>query len=410
MNNTESNIPIVSVSEFLSLLNDTLSRAFPPHILRIEGEISDVRVSQNKWMYFDLKDATDGTVLKCFATVWQVRTPIEAGMRVRVVGYPKIYERLGSLSLQVQEIEQVGEGTLQKAYLALKAKLEAEGVFDVSRKRSIPRFPKRIGLITSREAAAYGDFLRILQARWGGVEVLHLHVHVQGQEAVSDIAEAFKTFANLPSNEKPEVLVLTRGGGSLEDLHAFNDEAVVRAVFASPIPVICAVGHERDESLSDFAADIRASTPSHAAEIVVPRREDVLFEIDTMVRHQESRLSDKLRQRGEVVRRALQSMQLVLTRQGHKVGILLERITNAIESQIGTLKQTCGHWDALLRQLDPTRVVARGYAIVRQGGRIIKDPNSLDKGDSIHIQCAEGNLTAEVLQTDTAEGIQQQLV
>lgn len=410
MNNVKSDVPVVSVSEFLTLLNDTLTRAFPSHILKIEGEISDVRVSQNKWMYFDLKDATDGTVLKCFATVWQVRTPIEAGMRVQVVGYPKVYERLGSLSLQVQELELVGEGALQKAYLALKAKLEEEGVFDESRKRQIPRFPKRIGLITSREAAAYGDFLRILQARWGGVEVVHLHVHVQGQEAVSDIVEAFKTFSKLPSHKKPEVLVLTRGGGSLEDLHAFNDENVVRAVFASQIPVICAVGHERDESLSDFAADIRASTPSHAAELVVPRREDVLFEIDTMVRHVESRLSDKLRHRGEVVRRSLQSMQLVLTRQGHRVSILSERITNAMEAQIVALKQSCGHSVALLRQLDPERVVSRGYAIVRQGSRIIKDPKTLDKGDQIHIQCAEGNLMAEVLQTDTKEGIQQKLV
>lgn len=400
MNDPLDKPPVVSVAEFLSLMNDMLSRAFPPHILCIEGEVSEVRVSQQKWLYFDIKDVGDGALLKCFATVWQIRTPIEVGMRVQVIGYPKIYERFGTLSFQVQQIEYTGEGALQKAYVALKAKLEAEGIFDAARKRQLPRFPRRIGLITSREAAAYGDFLRILQSRWGGVEVMHRHVHVQGQEAVSDIEEAFRIFASLPPGDRPEVLVLTRGGGSLEDLHAFNDERVVRAVFASPIPVVCAVGHERDESLSDFAADVRASTPSHAAEIVVPRREDVLFEIDALVRHMESRLKDGIRQQSEVVRRSLQSMHLLLTRQDHRVELVESRVWQAWNRLFTRHERACEHFVSLFKQIDPARVLSRGYAIVRTPkGRVVKDASSLDKGDLLHIQCAQGHVTAAVVDT-----------
>ena len=202
----------------------------------IEGEIADYRVSQGKWINFVLKDEKADAAIACFATTFALHTPLADGMKVHVTGYPKVFERFGKLSLNVESVDLVGEGALAKAYAMLKEKLAAEGLFDVGRKRVIPRFPERIGLITSREAAAYGDFLRILGDRWGSVTVQHAAVHVQGQHAVTEILAAFAQFNAMPANERPDVLVLTRGGGSLEDLHAFNDEAVARAVFGCAIP------------------------------------------------------------------------------------------------------------------------------------------------------------------------------
>ncbi|OGL94370.1 exodeoxyribonuclease VII large subunit, partial [Candidatus Uhrbacteria bacterium RIFCSPLOWO2_12_FULL_47_9] len=241
---------VLHVADYLALLNEVLHDRVPSNEILIEGEVSDYRVAQQKWVSFDLKDEKAEAVLKCFATVWQIGTPIEDGMRVHVKGFPKMYERFGTLKLNVQSIEPIGEGALKRAYDLLKKKLEVEGLFDVSRKRTLPRFPKKIGLITSRDAAAYGDFLRIVNNRWGGIEIDHAHVHVQGREAVPEILGAFRHFNALPLEERPDAIVLTRGGGGLEDLHAFNDEQVARAVYQSIIPVVVAVGHERDESLA----------------------------------------------------------------------------------------------------------------------------------------------------------------
>ncbi len=397
----------VSVSEFLTLVNETL-RLIPSQEFVVEGEVSDFRVAQEKWISFDLKDEEGEAVLKCFMTAWQLRVPIEDGMRVQVQGTPKVYERFGQFKMNVQEVSPVGEGALRRAYELLKKKLEGEGLFDGARKRVLPRFPKKIGLITSRDAAAYGDFLRILHNRWSGVIVMHAHVHVQGREAVPEILGAFAFFNELPETERPDVLVLTRGGGGLEDLHAFNDEQVARAVFGSKIPVVCAVGHERDESLCDFVADVRASTPSNAAERIVPNRRDVVYEIETMSRHMEERLRDQAREQSFVVERAMQMMSLVLGRQTERFLFIERRFREAAQNWIPDLRERLDGSIRVLRQLDPTRVLARGYSIVRIGKQVLRDVSSLSIGSSIRVQLAAGSLDADVTRMD-GKG-QQQLV
>ncbi|MCR4311733.1 MAG: exodeoxyribonuclease VII large subunit, partial [Candidatus Uhrbacteria bacterium] len=236
---------IISVSDFLSVVNHAL-RTIPTDGMMIEGEVADFKIAQGKWVTFDLKDEKVDAKIGCFMTTFQLMVPLASGMKVHVKGYPKVAEKWGKLSFNVQSIELVGEGAYAKAYAALKDKLQREGLFDLGRKRAIPRIPERVGLITSGEAAAYGDFLRILRNRFGGVTVLHAPVHVQGQFAVSEILSAFAQFNAMREDERPDVLVLTRGGGGLEDLHAFNDEQVARAVFSSKIPVVVGVGHERD--------------------------------------------------------------------------------------------------------------------------------------------------------------------
>jgi len=387
---------VISVGEYLELVNQTL-KYISSATLQVEGEVSDYRVAQGKWVSFDLKDETTEAVLKCFMTTWQLKTPLEDGMRVQVKGYPKVYERFGTFKMNVQDVELVGEGALRRAYELLKKKLETEGLFEISRKRPLNRFPERIGLITSRDAAAYGDFIRILNNRWGGVHLLFAHVHVQGKEAVGEIVEAFSFFNKLSQEERPDVLVLTRGGGGLEDLHAFNDEDVARAIYASVIPVVCAVGHERDESLADFVADIRASTPSNAAERVVPSRQDVLYEIETLTAHMESRLSDVIQDHSYVIERATQLIGFILEQQKQRLLRATEGVLLAVQQwrmRLDAKREAC---ERILRQVDPKRVLSRGYSLVFSDGAIIKEAAQLEVGAEITVQFASSLAEARVL-------------
>ncbi len=393
---TQKETTTISVGAYLALLNETL-RSFASPDIAIEGEVSDYRVSQQKWISFDLKDEKEEAVLKCFATVWQIHTPIEDGMRVVVRGVSRVYERYGQLKLSVQEITPVGEGALRRTYELLKKRLEIEGLFDVSRKRSLPRFPERIGLITSKDAAAYGDFLRILQNRWSGVEIVHANVHVQGKEAVEDILKAFDYFNALSTADRPDVLVLTRGGGGLEDLHAFNDERVARSVFQSRIPVMCAVGHERDESLCDFVADVRASTPSNAAERVVPDREDMRREIDMMVRQQTYRLEEVIQEGHHLVDHTTRVVELMLEREHQKSIQTRERFFLAEGRWLSTLGDRLQQSLRLLGQVDPKRVLSRGYSLVTSKGHVVKDAALIVPGLEVKVQLAKGSFDAEVL-------------
>ncbi|MBI4599144.1 exodeoxyribonuclease VII large subunit [Candidatus Uhrbacteria bacterium] len=387
---------VMRVAAYLSLLNDAL-RVLPSEEIAVEGEVSDFRIAQSKWVSFDLKDEEAEAVLKCFMTVWQLAVPVEDGLRVRVHGCPKVYERFGTLKFNVTRIELVGEGALRRAYELLKRRLEKEGFFDASRKRPLPRFPERIGLITSRDAAAYGDFLRILNDRWGGLEVDFTHVHVQGREAVPEILGAFAHFNALSAPERPDALVLIRGGGGLEDLHAFNDERVARAVFQSKIPVVCGVGHERDESLCDFVADVRASTPSNAAERLVPRRDDVGFEVGMLCRHMEERLSEEVDRRRRLIERTAAMMAFVLDRQKRRLETLSQWFSARTETWVPRLRERLDAHERVLKNVDPKRILSRGYGIVTARGRLVRDASALEGGQEVAVQLGQGTFDAEVL-------------
>ncbi len=413
--------PSISVSQFLGLVNQTL-RTIPSETFAVEGEIAEFRISQGKWVNFDLKDEEVDQKISCFTTTFQLGQPLEAGMRVRVVGYPKVFERFGKFSLNVESVVPVGEGALAKAYLLLKKKLEAEGLFDLARKRELPKFPTTIGLITSREAAAYGDFLRILGNRMGGLTIVHANVHVQGQHAVEEICQAFETFNRLPLNERPQMIVLTRGGGSLEELHAFNDERVVRAVFGSLVPVIVGVGHERDESLCDFVADVRASTPSNAAECLCADKRDVL----RYVTHSEDRLSDRLdgwlHTYAISIERSTMLFEKTFLGIGHRLRSGLTDLSHAFDrfrlSLVATRehierrqqvveknftdvadkhKQQVSALERVLESINPEKVLARGYAIARSAKGVITNPLALAPGDRLSLQFSQGKVDTQVI-------------
>lgn len=256
--------PKFSVSQFIEVVNQTLEYSYQATL--IEGEVSGFKVNQGKWVFFDLKDE-EGSI-SCFMPVWQLRVPIEDGMKIVVKGLPKV-TAWGKFSVTVGQISPVGEGSIKKSFEKLKQKLEKEGLFRPEKKRPLPEDLTKIGVISSTGAAGYADFCKIINARWGGLEIQVCHTQVQGMVAPDQIIRALKYL-----NEKDEVQVIAiiRGGGSADDLACFNDEMLVREIAASKIPVITGIGHEVDESLSDLAADVRASTPSNCAEMLVKDR------------------------------------------------------------------------------------------------------------------------------------------
>lgn len=388
----------LSVAGAIDRMNDHLFQIAGSR-LYIEGEVSEFAVSQGKWVRFTLQDLEGGALLKCFMTVYQLTVELQNGDKIRVYAAPKIYPRYGQFTLNVNAIEVLGEGALAQQRERLRKQLEAEGLFDVSRKRALPMYPERIGLIASRESAAYTDFLRILGDRWGGVEVALAHVHVQGERAVPEIVGALGYFQSLPLADRPDVLVLTRGGGGLEDLMAFNDEGVVRAVFASQIPIVVGIGHERDESLAEFAADVRASTPSNAAERVVPDRHAVLGQIAHTTQRMQDRYHEALQTRAYAVTTAVSRLTRVLQAMRFEVEQVLSTISHTGDMLLHAVARAQERVESMaryLRELDPQRVLQRGYAIVRHEGRVIADVARLGKGDVLQVQLANGQIESTV--------------
>jgi exodeoxyribonuclease VII large subunit len=260
---------IFSVSDFVAVSNDIFEKSFPSVL--IEGEVSSFKINQKKFVFFDLKD--EQSSLSCFMTVWQMRFPLEDGMKIVAEVRPKLTD-WGKFSLTVEKIIPKGEGSLKKSFDILKQKLAHEGLFDKDRKRDLPQNPQRIAVISSTQAAGFADFVKIINERWSGLKIHVAHTQVQGMVAADQIIRAIEYFNSC--KELPEVIAIIRGGGSTDDLAIFNDERLVRAVAASRVPIITGIGHEIDESLCDLAADYAASTPSNVAQILSP---DKLAEI-----------------------------------------------------------------------------------------------------------------------------------
>jgi exodeoxyribonuclease VII large subunit len=360
---------VLSPSDFAALLNQTLEFAYPSVI--IEGELSDFRVSKNRWVYFDLKD--EAASIKFFGSVYNLPGPLEDGLVVRAVGSPRLHPRYG-FSVNLQSLQPVGEGSLRKAADLLKAKLAAEGLFAPERKRPLPAIPRQIGLITAANSAAAADFMKILNERWGGVEILLADSLVQGPQAPGQLVAALEYFNKLA--RLPDVLVITRGGGSLDDLAAFNDERVVRSVAASRVPTLVAIGHEVDVSLAELAADVRASTPTNAAQLVVPDRAKTLLLINNL----RAGLASGLRQRLQLAGRDIAEGRKYLTSQ------VFLQLKNAQNELISTKK--------LVALFDPQAALRRGYAIVSRGSRHVSKIGQVKTGDQLGIRLADGTINA----------------
>jgi exodeoxyribonuclease VII large subunit len=421
--------------------------------LWVEGEIGRVTVSSAGHAYFALKD--ERAQLQC---VWfrdqRVRSAFEAQAGLRVVAHGRIdlFEPQGALQLYVESIQPAGLGDLTLRFEALKARLAAEGLFDGARKRSLPPRPATIAVITSPTGAVWKDICHVLGRRWPLTRVVLIAAQVQGDPAPASLVAAFRKVERYAADrlaagrpdEAPAVTILARGGGSLEDLWAFNDESVVRAVVAHSIPVVCGVGHEADVTLADFAADVRAPTPSAAAEVVVPDRAEFLAAIRSAGRRLDGAAATRLRATArEVVaeRRALDRLspiaQLAVARE--RVGLLLDRATRAIAGQLAArrlsgerlgarlgptlpgrlardrvrlersdvldplavrrvtiARSSLGAAAAALSVLAPQATLDRGYAIVRRvdDGNIVRDPAEAPAGTRLALRVARGELPA----------------
>lgn len=354
---------IFSVSDFIAVLNQTLDYAYPS--VEIEGEVASFKINQGKFVFFDLKDASGS--IGCFMMVFQLRVPIEDGMKVVVTAVPKLTQ-WGKFSLTVKNIRPSGEGALKKSFELLRAKLEMEGLFAPERKRPLPRIPGHVAVISSTQAAGYADFIKILNDRWGGVKVDVAHVQVQGDSAPDQIIRAINYFNT--QEKLPEVLVIIRGGGSADDLSAFNDEPLVRAIAASRIPTLVGVGHEVDESLSDMVADVRAATPSNAAQILVPDKHEIIRSVRVQLQSLIPRMTQAI-ERYEIEIRSMLSQAL------DSIGGVIDKRVMQVEA----LKN-------VLTQLDPRTILARGYALLR---------GEVQVGKRVEIETNKAILKAEVL-------------
>ena len=360
----------------------------------VRGELSNYKIYPSGHHYFTLKDSESS--LRCVmfkSSAAKLRFRPESGMGVTAYGRVAVYPRDGAYQLYCTGLMPEGAGDLQVAFEQLKAQLAPEGLFDRAHKKPLPAFPSRIAIITSSAGAAVHDMIRILSHRWPMAQVVLLPVRVQGVEAPPEIVGAIR-YAN--EFKVADVIITGRGGGSIEDLWAFNDERVARAIYASELPVISAVGHEPDVTISDYVADARASTPSNAAEIVVPDQRDIRDALDSFRIRQDQALRKKLMSLSQQLE-AYQSKRVMTDPVAHidnrriSLDHARDRLVSAEERNLAAARQRFVALAAALDAMSPLRVLARGYAIAEDSqGQAIKSIKSLSPGDAVTVELCDG--------------------
>jgi len=381
---------VFTVSELNNYIKNILDAEDSLSNVYVKGELSNYKAYPSGHHYFTIKDAEG--VLKCVmfkGSASKLRFKPENGMSIIAFGRVAVYPKDGLYQLYVNEITLDGIGDLYVAYEQLKEKLHKEGLFDERHKKSLPRFPKTIAIITSSAGAAVQDIIRILGSRWPMTKVLVLPVRVQGVEAPPEIIEAIK-YAN--ENKVADLIITGRGGGSIEDLWAFNDEHVARAIFASTIPVISAVGHEPDVTIADFVADLRAATPSNAAEIAVPDKLDILGWLKSADMRLQQAITRDLKTRRQRLfdisnKRVLQSPKYYIEDRRIQIDRNAERLLSAMQRQVFRKRERYTRLAASLDAMSPLKVLGRGYSIAhRDDGMVIKSASDVKSGDRIKLR------------------------
>lgn len=399
---SSGDLPVLRVGELTSALRTLVEDGFGD--VCVEGELSNFKRHTSGHCYFTLKDADAqlrGVMWRAF-TQYVFFQPRD-GMLVRVRGQVSLYEQRGDLQIVARSMQLAGEGALQQAFEALKRKLAADGLFDAAHKRPIPPFPECVGIVTSGTGAALQDVLTILARRFPQVRVMVCPVQVQGIGAAEAVADAVTAFSELPEGDplRPDVLIVGRGGGSIEDLWAFNEEIVARALYDCTIPVISAVGHETDVTIADFVADLRAATPSMAAELAVPDRRQVI----QVVRGLHETAAELVRQRISEHRHHVRSLTGsyafhrpidLLHQHQTRVADLTHRLNQAMTNRLGVLTQDVRLLESRLRLLDPLAPLRRGYARIESAGLPVTRAEQLQPGDEITLQFQDGSRKARI--------------
>ena len=367
----------------------------------VRGEISNYKLYPSGHHYFTLKD--EQSALKCVmfkGNAMSLRFRPASGMKVIALGRISVYPRDGQYQLYVSSMAIDGIGDLYAAFEALKKKLSQQGLFDPAKKKPIPKYPQTIGIVTSSAGAAVHDILRILRRRYPLCSVRLLPVRVQGAEAPEEIVSAIR-YAN--AHDLADLLIVGRGGGSIEDLWAFNDERVAYAIYESPIPIISAVGHEPDVTIADYVADLRAATPSNGAELAVPDREALAQNLDAFSAAMTGALNRQLRlasQRleGLAASPALRSPTGYLDRREKDLGLLKEKLLAAQNRELSKAQQKYVANVAKLDAMSPLKVLSRGYAMAQKDtGELIRSVKQTTTGESIVVSLADGKLNASIL-------------
>jgi len=407
---------IFTISELIDVINEQLSEE-----VVVEGEISRIDIRQGNLIFITIKDTQ--SAIDIFGLTFRIRNVdvLEEGMQVRVYGMPGLYKKSGRFRVEASAIVPSGEGALRIAYEKLKLKLEQEGLFEVERKRPTKRFPERIAFITAPGSQAYKDFVKVLQERMGGMKVDFYPVQVQGQGSVTSIMRVLERIS--AEGLAYDAVVLARGGGSLEDLESFNNEDVARAVFSSHYPVICGVGHEGDVSLCDLVADIRASTPSNAAELLVPERVQVLQEITYSVGAIEQGMQSTIEEKRHAIRESMHAFEFVAEKERTRLTIALStfgQLFSAAQSRVEMEHQNCDyletqligilddstasysdkvqHLSRYIKAQNPDVLLKRGYSIVKtKHGKIVVTSSDVKKNDMLDVTLSQGKLSTKVI-------------
>ena len=398
-----SDVPVLTVTQLTRQVKQLVEANFP--YAWVIGEISNCTRAGSGHVYLTLKDET----AQLRAVIWRgtaarLKFDIHDGLEVVAAGPLEVYQARGSFQLVVEQLIPQGIGALALAFRQLQEKLAAEGLFDPSRKRELPKFPRRVALITSPTSAAVRDMLQVITGRWRVADVVILPVSVQGDAAAAEIAAAFRMVPRIPG---VDVVIAGRGGGSLEDLWAFNEEIVARAISQCPIPVISAVGHEIDVSISDLVADRRALTPTEAGELVVPKLSEVAGEL----RHLQDRLTVTLRDRAGRSRLRLDALasRRVFTRPLERIRDLASRVDEidlrlkrSMSDNVHRMQQHLTGLASSLDALSPLKVLERGYSITERGqtGEVVREASQLKPGEEILTLLNKGRVTSRVESVD----------
>ena len=391
---------IFSVSEANNFIKALLDAVPQLQTIFVRGEISNYKCYPSGHHYFTLKD--EGSALRCVmfrGMAAKLRFRPENGMKVVAFGRIGVFPRDGGYQLYCSDLSVQGVGDLHVAFEQLKEALGKEGLFDPAHKKPLPKYPRRIAIITSSAGAAVHDMLRILKARWPMSEVVLLPVRVQGAEAPAEIAGALR-YAN--KWKVADLIITGRGGGSIEDLWAFNDERVARAIYASDLPVISAVGHEPDVTISDFVADARASTPSNAAEIAVPEQKELRRRLDTLsarMEQSEQKRVKALRERYEALARSrvLRDPMAFIDDKRLLLDYTQRKLSTLAQAQTAQRAQRFASLAASLDALSPLKVLGRGYAVARdENGTILRAAEEASVGEKIEVLLGQGSLMCTV--------------
>jgi exodeoxyribonuclease VII large subunit len=389
-----------SVSDVNRYLKDLLAGEPLLQGISVRGEISNFKQYPSGHCYFTLKDTN--SALKCVmfrSRAQYLRFLPQNGMQVVAGGSIAVYERDGVYQLYVDSLIPEGTGDLALAFEQLKEKLAAEGLFDPARKQPLPAFPKKIGVVTSSAGAVLRDIYRVSKRRWPGIQLVLYPVQVQGEGAAEQIARGIDFFAE---EYAVDVIIAGRGGGSMEDLWAFNEEPVVRAIAACPVPLISAVGHETDFTLADFAADVRAATPSQAAELAVPDQSEVMRQVENLTGQLTRQVQRELalrRQRleGLLNSRVMREPQSMLAERRQRLDFLLAGLQRTAKAELQGKQHKLGLILNRLAAINPAAVLGRGYGIVTKQDKLVSSIQSVEIDDELQLTFTDGRVQAKVL-------------